>query len=85
MAGDNATVKLPGGKLQISKPFTAQADGTVSFVFDITIVKAGQSGKYILKPQVAESGSNQKFIDVTPEAQQGQEKNNEAKGRGKNR
>ncbi len=68
LPGDNATVKLPGGKLQISKPFTVSttADGsTVSFVFDITIIKAGQSGQYILKPQIAQSGADQPFNDVT--------------------
>jgi hypothetical protein len=67
--GDNATVKLPSGKLQISKPFTiSEEDGSsiVNFVFDITVVKAGNSGQYILKPQIAESGANQPFNDVTP-------------------
>ena len=86
-SGKNVTVKLPGGKLQISKPFTAAADGTLSFVFDITVIKAGESGKYILNPQVAESGAEKNFNDVTPSAP-GQEKNNapnDPKGRGKNR
>lgn len=69
-SGDNVTVKLPGGKLQISKPFTIGEDGLVNFVFDVTVVKAGNSGKYILKPQIDESGPAQPFVDVTPEAQQ---------------
>ena len=70
--GDNATVKLPSGKLQISKPFsvnTTAENSTVNFVFDITIIKAGNSGQYILKPQVAESGPDQPFNDVTPDPQ----------------
>lgn len=65
LAGDNGTaeVKLPSDKLQISKPFTISENSTTSFVFDITVVKTGQ-GKYILKPQIAESGAGQKFQEV---------------------
>ncbi len=64
VAGENVTVKLPSGKLQISKPFSVNLTGEssmVDFVFDITIIKAGQSGKYILKPQIGESGANQPY------------------------
>jgi hypothetical protein len=68
LGGDNVTVKLPGDKLQISKPFTVTPDSEVSFVFDITIIKAGNSGKYILKPQIAASGADQPIHDVTPTA-----------------
>jgi hypothetical protein len=67
--GETAEVKLPSNKLQISKPFTISSDSAVNFVYDITVVKAGQSGKYILKPQIAESGADQGFNDVTPEGQ----------------
>jgi len=68
MAGNETTVKLPSGKLQISKPFTV-GDSLVNFVYDITVHKAGKSGKYILSPQVAESGPDKNFIDVSPKAQ----------------
>lgn len=69
LKGEKVTVKLPSGKLQISKQFTVTVgdDSIVSFIFDITVIKAGKSNKYILKPQIAESGPNQKFIDVTPQ------------------
>ncbi len=67
--GETAEVKLPSNKLQISKPFTISSDSAVNFVYDITVVKAGQSGRYILKPQIAESGADQGFNDVTPEGQ----------------
>ena len=67
--GETADVKLPSKKLQISKPFTISSDSVVNFVYDITVVKAGKSGKYILKPQIAESGADQGFNDVTPEGQ----------------
>ena len=73
--GDNVTVKLPGDKLQISKPFTVATGGEVSFVFDITVIKAGNSGKYILKPQIGASGPNQKFNDVTPQGAPNQNEN----------
>jgi len=62
----NATVKLPSGKLQISKPFTVNGNGTLSFVFDITVIKAGESGQYILEPQIANSGANEPFTEVKP-------------------
>jgi hypothetical protein len=67
--GSNATVKLPSGTLQISKPFTiSEEDGSslVNFVFDVTVIRAGGSGKYILKPQIGESGPNKPFNEVTP-------------------
>jgi len=66
--GETADVKLPSEKLQISKPFTISSDSVVNFVYDITVVKAGKSGKYILQPQIAQSGPNQKFTLVTPPA-----------------
>ncbi len=64
--GQTVKVKLPSGKLQISKPFTLGDDLLVNFVFDITVIKAGKSGKYILKPQIGESGPNQKFREIKP-------------------
>jgi hypothetical protein len=60
------TIKLPGGKMQISRAFDVTEDGMTEFVFDITVVKAGKSGKYILKPQIAESGPHQNYIEVEP-------------------
>ncbi len=59
----DSIIKLPGGRLQISKPFTINAS-IVNFIYDITVVKAGQSGKYILKPQIAQSGSEIAFHEV---------------------
>lgn len=57
-------VKLPGGKLQISKSFTINSSSMTNFVYDVTVIKAGNSGKYILKPQAKESGADKKFNDV---------------------
>jgi len=65
-----AEVKLPSEKLQISKPFTISSeDGqVVNFVCDVTVVKAGKKdvigGKYILKPQLAASGTGQNIVPV---------------------
>ncbi len=79
-ATDNqsTSVKLPGGKLQISKPFTISATTPTSFVFDVTVVAAGNENKnvkYILKPQIDMSGSDQKFKEVKPVAEKGNNQN----------
>ena len=34
---------------------------------DITVIKASKSDRYVLKPQIAESGPNQKYTAVIPE------------------
>jgi hypothetical protein len=63
--GEEVTTKLPSGKFHLSTPFTITADGpAIDFVYDITVIKAGQSGKYILKPQLSQSGANQEFHQV---------------------
>lgn len=56
-SGESANVKLPSEKLHISAPFTLESDETVPFVYDITVQETG-SGKYILKPQAGESGTD---------------------------
>ena len=74
LGGAEANVKLPSEKLHISKPFVISENTTTSFVYDITVVKAGQSGQYILKPQIAQSGADQKFKEIKPEEGKEQEK-----------
>ena len=62
-------VKLPSQKLHINTHFSIPEDSPVSFVFDLSVVAAGneQSGiKYILKPVVSESGPDQEFTEVSP-------------------
>ena len=64
--GATAIVELPSDKLQISKPFAITADGSpVNFVFDITVVQAGE--KYNLSPQAMESGPGQPFHEMMGE------------------
>jgi hypothetical protein len=58
------TVKLPSGKLHISQPFEVTSGEVTEFVYDITVIKAGESGQYILQPQIAESGSDKNFEEV---------------------
>jgi len=80
VGGVTANVSLPSDKLQISKPFTI-TDSVVNFVYDITVVEAGKSGKYILKPQIAQSGPDQKFNVVTAKGKP--EKPGKPEGKGK--
>jgi hypothetical protein len=61
--GGAASVKLPSNKLQISKPFTI-GDSVVNFVYDITVVQTGKTDKYVLKPQIAQSGAEQEFHEL---------------------
>jgi hypothetical protein len=55
--GESTNVKLPSEKLQLKKEFTVGDGEAIDFVFDITVFEAGNSGKYILKPVVGESGT----------------------------
>jgi hypothetical protein len=57
--GQIVDVKLPSSKLHISVPFEVTTDAVTSFTFDITVVATGNNGKYILKPQIGESGARQ--------------------------
>ena len=65
-SGEDIEIKLPSNKLQISTPFEVEGGELTSFVYDLTVVKAGKSGQYILKPQVGQSGADQDFIKVEP-------------------
>jgi len=67
---DTVEVKLPSNKLHISRPFVVTDDSETTFVYDIAVVAAGnkdKGAKYILKPQVAQSGADQRFEEVVPE------------------
>jgi heat shock protein HslJ len=62
--GGRPDIKLPSGKLQISRPFIISDDATTSFVYDVTVIEAGKSGRFNLQPQVAQSGTGIKFTEV---------------------
>ncbi len=61
--GNTAEVTVPSGKLRIIKPFTIDANTETKFVFDIQIVKKGQTNEYNLFPVVAKSGVVGKDLD----------------------
>lgn len=62
--GDPVDVMIPSGKLQIVKPFEVVAGETLSFVFDINVVKKGRTGEYNLLPVISESGVAGKDVEV---------------------
>jgi hypothetical protein len=81
-SGEEIEIKLPSGKLQISTPFEVESGEVTNFVYDLTVVKAGKSGQYILKPQIGQSGADQDFIKVEPEEQpEAKGKSNKSKGK----
>jgi len=60
-------IKLPSKKLQIIKQFDVYPDSEATFVYDVTVVAAGndKSGiKYLLKPVVNQSGADIPFVEV---------------------
>ena len=62
--GEAIEIKLPSNKLQLKLPFTVgdEPEGEAAeFVFDITVHSAGNSGQYILKPQLTESGEGKQY------------------------
>lgn len=56
--GEQVRVKLPSGKLKLNEGFRIGPNASVEFVFDVTVKKAGKSGKYVLQPVVSESGTD---------------------------
>jgi hypothetical protein len=62
--GEQVNVKLPSDKLHVNQQFEIGAGDDVDFVFDITVVEAGKSGKFVIKPVVSESGTDVPIEDV---------------------
>jgi hypothetical protein len=63
---EETEIKLPSQKLRISKNFQINTDTFTTFTYDLTVISTGspQSGeRYILKPQVDQSGASQKPIE----------------------
>ncbi|MDX1748024.1 MAG: DUF4382 domain-containing protein, partial [Halobacteriales archaeon] len=60
-SGETVSVKVPSNRLRINRPFTVGANETLSFVFDITVVEAGGSGKFVLTPVIGQSGTEVPF------------------------
>lgn len=62
--GDPVEVKVPSNKLQIVKPFEVATGETLTFVFDINVVKRGQTGQYNLLPVISGSGVAGEDVEV---------------------
>jgi len=86
---DNSSVdvKLPSGKLQLTKGFTVAPNQTTEFVFDIQVVQRGNQG-YILRPVISQSGTvgkdveiNRKEMGSRPESRGPEEAGNRTEGR----
>jgi hypothetical protein len=56
--GSSADVKLPSERLQLNENFEVAPDSEVDFVYDITVVKRGNSGSYNIQPVASESGTD---------------------------
>lgn len=54
--GEVIEIKLPSNKLHLDLPVVIEGTEATDFVFDITVIRAGNSGQYLLKPQASESG-----------------------------
>lgn len=54
--GESVAVQVPSEKLMITQPFTIAPNRTTRFVFDIHVVQAGATGRYVLRPVISESG-----------------------------
>lgn len=80
---DVVNIKLPSSKLQVNQTFTVSAEAVTSFVYDVTVISAGQKGKYILKPQIGQSGTNQPFTEVDTAVPATPQEKTGNKGKGK--
>ncbi|MFB6171318.1 MAG: DUF4382 domain-containing protein [Haloarculaceae archaeon] len=56
--GEPADVTLPSQRLKLNEPFAVGAGSEVDFVFDLTVVQAGKSGTYVVKPVAGQSGTD---------------------------
>jgi len=62
-------IKLPSNKLQIVMPVAVEGEEPTEFVFDLTVHEAGNSGMYIVKPQLTESGQGAEY-EIQEQAQE---------------
>lgn len=75
--GEIIEIKLPSNKLQLSLPFQVNSNEITSFTYDLTVIHTGkgQGGqRYLLKPQISESGVSTKSVSQENPAATGQDK-----------
>ena len=70
-SGEQTEVMLPNNTLKLQQEFTVDEDEEVNFVYDMNVVKAGQSGKFVIQPVVTESGVNQPISPVDTDEGEG--------------
>ncbi|MFC5971418.1 DUF4382 domain-containing protein [Halomarina salina] len=65
--GERVDVTLPSDRLRLDDRFTVESGSEVEFVFDVTVVDAGDSGRFVLKPVASESGTDRtvRLVDAT--------------------
>ncbi|MFH1977866.1 MAG: DUF5667 domain-containing protein [Candidatus Aenigmatarchaeota archaeon] len=63
--GETVEVQVPSNKLQIVRPFRIVAGETTKFVFDINVVKRGNTNRYNLLPVIGKSGVVGKDVNAT--------------------
>ena len=68
-SGESTNVKLPSEKLQLNQNFTVGNGDEVDFVYDIMVMKAGNSGKCVLRPVASESGTGVEIEKVDTESE----------------
>lgn len=61
---EEVTVHVPSDKLQIVTSFEVEAGEELSFVFDINVVRRGQTGEYNLTPVISGSGVAGEDVEV---------------------
>ncbi len=59
--GERTEIKLPSQRLHLAIPFTVSDNIVTSFTYDMTVFRTGndRNTKYILKPQLSDSGATQ--------------------------
>lgn len=65
--GTSEEVKLPSGKLQLTKGFTVAPNQTTEFVFDIQVTLRGNQQNnqgYILRPVISQSGTVGEDVEI---------------------
>lgn len=65
--GTSEEVKLPSGKLQLTKGFTVAPNQTTEFVFDIQVTLRGSQQNnqgYILRPVISQSGTVGEDVEI---------------------
>jgi len=75
--GEEVDVKIPSEKLMITKTFIISAEEPTDFVFDINVVKKGNTNRYNLLPVISESGVVGRDLDKVNEVEKGKDSDDE--------